>query len=57
MFLGYVVSPEGVAMDDHKVQSVLNWPKPMIVKEMQRFLGLLTFTDVSSETSAPSQPL
>ncbi len=57
MFLGYVVSPEGVAMDDHKVQAVLNWPKPMTVKEMQRFLGLLTFTDVSVETSAPSQPL
>ncbi len=43
MFLGYVVSPEGVAMDDHKVQAVLNWPKPMTVKEMQRFLGFVNF--------------
>ncbi len=42
-FLGYVVSPEGVAMDDHKVQAVLNWPKPMTVKEMQRFLGFANF--------------
>ncbi len=30
-------------MDDHKVQAVLNWPKPMTVKEMQRFLGLTNF--------------
>ncbi len=43
MFLGYVVSPEGVAMDDHKVQAVLNWPKPMTVKDMQRFLGFVNF--------------
>ncbi len=25
-----LVSPEGVAMDDHKVQAVLNWPKPTL---------------------------
>ncbi len=43
MFLGYVVSPEVEAMDDHKVQAVLNWPKPMTVKEMQRFLGFANF--------------
>ncbi len=55
MFLGYVVSPQGVAMDDHKVQAILNWPKPMTVKEMQRFLSFVT--DVSSETSDPLQPL
>ncbi|KAL0170928.1 hypothetical protein M9458_035524, partial [Cirrhinus mrigala] len=43
MFLGYVVSPEGVAMDDCKVQAVLNWPCPSTVKEMQRFLGFANF--------------
>ncbi len=30
-------------MDDHKVQAVLNLPKPMTVKEMQRFLGFGNF--------------
>ncbi len=30
-------------MDDHKVQAVLNWPKPMTVKEMQSFLGFDNF--------------
>ncbi len=43
MFLGYVIRHEGVAMDDHKGQAVLNWPKPMTVKEMQRFLGFANF--------------
>ncbi len=38
-FLGYVISSEGVTMDDSKVQAVLNWPKPTTIKELQRFLG------------------
>lgn len=42
-FLGYFFSPEGEAMDDRKVQAVLNWPCPTTVKEMQRFLGFANF--------------
>ncbi len=42
-FLGYIISSEGVAMDDKKVQSVLNWPQPKTVKELQRFLGFANF--------------
>ncbi len=42
-FLGYIISPEGVAMDNKKVQSVLNWPQPKTVKELQRFLGFANF--------------
>ncbi len=42
-FLGYIISPEGVAMDDKKVQSILNWPQPKTVKELQRFLGFANF--------------
>ncbi|KAI2650167.1 Retrovirus-related Pol polyprotein [Labeo rohita] len=42
-FFGYVVSPEGVAIDDRKVQAVLNWPRPTTVKEMQRFLRFANF--------------
>lgn len=30
-------------MDDNKVQSVLNWPQPRTVKELQRFLGFANF--------------
>ncbi|KAI2644948.1 Transposon Tf2-6 polyprotein [Labeo rohita] len=42
-FLGYVISPEGVAMDDSKVNAVRNWPRPKTLKELQRFLGFANF--------------
>ncbi len=42
-FLGYIISTDGVAMDNSKLQSMLNWPQPMTVKELQQFLGLVNF--------------
>ncbi|XDV24073.1 hypothetical protein PO909_028351 [Leuciscus waleckii] len=42
-FLGYVISTEGVTMDNGKVQAVVNWPQPTNVKELQRFLGFANF--------------
>ncbi|KAI2658093.1 Transposon Tf2-6 polyprotein [Labeo rohita] len=42
-FLGYVISAEGVAMDEKKVNAVLNWPRPSTLKELQRFLGFVNF--------------
>ncbi|KAL0150314.1 hypothetical protein M9458_054422 [Cirrhinus mrigala] len=35
-FLGYIISPEGVAMDERKVNAVMNWPRPATLKELQR---------------------
>ncbi|KAL0176934.1 hypothetical protein M9458_029264, partial [Cirrhinus mrigala] len=42
-FLGYIISPEGVAMDDKKVNAVLSWPRPTTLRELQRFLGFANF--------------
>ncbi|KAL0160140.1 hypothetical protein M9458_043865, partial [Cirrhinus mrigala] len=42
-FLGYIISPEGVAMDEKKVNAVRNWPCPTTLKELQRFLGFANF--------------
>ncbi len=42
-FLGYVISSGGVAMDERKVRAVVNWPRPLSVKELQRFLGFANF--------------
>ncbi len=42
-FLGYVISSGGVAMDDKKVQAVIDWPQPVTLKELQRFLGFANF--------------
>jgi RNase H-like domain found in reverse transcriptase len=42
-FLGYVITMEGIAMDPKKVESVLGWPTPGTVKEVQAFLGFANF--------------
>ncbi len=42
-FLGYVISSGGVAMEDKKVQAVIDWPQPVTLKELQRFLGFANF--------------
>jgi hypothetical protein len=35
-----VVSGQGVKMDNHKVQTVIDWPIPSNVKQLRGFLGL-----------------
>ncbi len=42
-FLRYVISSGGVAMEDKKVQAVIDWPQPVTLKELQRFLGFANF--------------
>ncbi|MBW0566994.1 hypothetical protein O181_106709 [Austropuccinia psidii MF-1] len=42
-YLGYVVSSEGLKMDQAKVQLILNWPPPRNLKDIQSFLGFANF--------------
>ncbi len=42
-FLGYIISPEGVQMDQGKVNAVRNWPQTTTVTELQRILGFAHF--------------
>ncbi|KAL0172961.1 hypothetical protein M9458_033272 [Cirrhinus mrigala] len=42
-FLGYIISPTGVCMDERKVVAISSWPTPTTVKELQRFLGFSNF--------------
>lgn len=42
-FLGYIISPEGVAKDDTKVAAVMNWLTPKTIKDLQHFLGFASF--------------
>ncbi|MBW0590309.1 hypothetical protein O181_130024, partial [Austropuccinia psidii MF-1] len=42
-YLGYVVSSEGLKMDQAKVQQILNWPPPRNLKALQPFLGFANF--------------
>ncbi|MBW0526921.1 hypothetical protein O181_066636 [Austropuccinia psidii MF-1] len=42
-YLGYVVSSEGLKMDQAKVQLILNLPPPRNLKALQSFLGFANF--------------
>ena len=42
-FLGLVMSTEGIKMQEEKVAGVLEWPRPKMVKNVQKFLGLANY--------------
>ena len=42
-FLGVVIGPEGIRMEEEKVKGVLEWPMPKSVKNIQKFLGLVNY--------------
>ncbi|MBW0576400.1 hypothetical protein O181_116115 [Austropuccinia psidii MF-1] len=42
-YLGYVVSSEGLKMEQEKVQKILNWPPPRNLKVLQSFVGFANF--------------
>ena len=42
-FLGVVIGKEGIKMEEEKVKSVLDWPTPKCVKDVQKFLGLANY--------------
>lgn len=40
LYLGHVISKEGISTDPEKVKVVKNWPEPCNVSEVRSFLGL-----------------
>ncbi|KAL4573498.1 hypothetical protein LXL04_020306 [Taraxacum kok-saghyz] len=43
VFLGYVVSAEGLSVDETKIHAVASWPQPTTVTEVRIFHGLASF--------------
>ena len=39
-YLGYVVSEEGVKMQDEYVRKIVEWPRPSTTKELNSFFGI-----------------
>jgi len=42
-FLGVMIGPEGIKMEEEKVKGVLEWPIPKCIKDVQKFLGLASY--------------
>ena len=42
-YLGFILSKEGLKMDQSKVQAIQDWPEPWKVKDIQSFLGFANF--------------
>ena len=42
-FLGVVFRLEGIKIEEEKMKGVLEWPTPMCVKDVQKFLGLANY--------------
>ena len=40
-YLGHVVSSDGLKMDPEKVSTIVDYPQPRSVKELERFLGMV----------------
>ena len=43
LFLGYVVSADGVIVDEAKVDAIRQWPRPKIVSDVRSFHELASF--------------
>jgi hypothetical protein len=42
-FLGYVVSPRGIEVDEAKIEAIKSWPIPATLSHLRSFLGLAGF--------------
>src|SRR5467141_1007294 len=42
-FLGYVVTPNGISMDEAKTKAIQDWPEPRKVCDIQSCLGFANF--------------
>ncbi|KAI9174135.1 hypothetical protein LWI28_012455 [Acer negundo] len=43
LFLGYVISGEGLQVDESKIEAVRQWPQPKTITEVRSFHGLASF--------------
>ena len=61
MYLGHVVSAEGVGTDPAKTEAVTSWPTPKTLKDLRSFLGFASyyrrFVPGFAQTAAPLHQL
>ena len=42
-FLGFVISPHGISMEPTRVETIMKWPEPYCIFDVQQFLGFANF--------------
>ncbi|WVZ70335.1 hypothetical protein U9M48_019010 [Paspalum notatum var. saurae] len=42
-FLGYIVTPQGIEVDETKIDAIRSWPTPTTITQVRSFLGLAGF--------------
>ncbi|WVZ83985.1 hypothetical protein U9M48_031071 [Paspalum notatum var. saurae] len=42
-FLGYIVTPQGIEVDETKIYAIRSWPTPTTITQVRSFLGLAGF--------------
>lgn len=57
LFLGHVISEEGIVTDLEKIKTVTEWPEPTTVKEVQSFLGLAGYRNFVKNYANITAPL
>jgi len=58
LYLGHVITTDGVKPDPRKLQALIDWPFPTTVKQLQGFLGLSNyFRKIAPNYSRVSAPL
>ena len=43
VYLGFIITPDGVEMDPKKVTTILEWPTPLNITALRAFLGFVQF--------------
>ena len=43
LYLGHIISAEGVRVDPEKIRAIVDWPTPMNLTQLKGFLGLCGF--------------
>ena len=57
-YLGRKISPNGITLSDHSIDTIKKWKQPKTKKELERFLGLVNYSRQFIENFAfKSEPL
>ncbi len=42
-FLGYIISHQGIQIEEEQIKVLNDWPEPQLVRDIQVFLGFANF--------------